>query len=129
MFFSKKNAVLLIMLTVLSILTVPTTSKAATWSYGIPKTLRGNWKAHHDKIFHTHYVFGKNYIHGYSNDPDFLNNTKFKKLRHGMYKINGYEPYYSKQRHNTYVKRHGKHITFYYKLKGHLHRNGASYYK
>jgi len=126
----KKHLLLLVTLFALLVpLATTTSAHAATWHYGIPSALRGTWWAHHDKVFHTHYVFGRNYMHGYSNDPNFLNNTKYQKLHKGFYKVNGYEPYYSKKRGNTYILRKGKHITFYELYKGKYNHYIGNFYK
>lgn len=77
---------------------------ASSWHWGMPSALQGKWYLPHDKIFHTTMINGKNYSHIYSNDPGFLNNTKYKYLGKHIYEVNGYEPVYSKKRYNTYFK-------------------------
>lgn len=81
-----------------------TEAQASTWHKGMPKKMRGTWKVPHDKIFHSGAKIGKNYYHFCANDPDYLNNTKYKYLGNKIYKINGYEPVYTKGRVNRYIK-------------------------
>lgn len=77
---------------------------ASTWHRGMPKALRGTWRAPHDKIFHSTIVNGANYSRVYSNDPGFLNRTKYRYLGNHYYKVSGYEPIYSKSTEVRYFK-------------------------
>lgn len=107
----------------------PTQANASAWHWGMAKKLRGTWRAHHDKIFHSHAKIGKNYYHFEANDPTFLNNTKFKYVGHHVYKINGYEPVYSKKRGNLYIKRISKHHIEVSNFKHVKKSNSISLYK
>lgn len=80
------------------------TAQASTWHWGMPKVLIGHWYVPHDNVFHTYMINGKTYSHTYSNDLGILNHTKYKYLGHHIYKVNGYEPVYTKGRLSTYFK-------------------------
>lgn len=99
------NKIIVTTLTLISFLgTSYIEAQASTWHKGMPQKLRGTWKVPNDKIFHSRAKIGKNYYHFVANDPDYLNNTKYKYLGKKVYKINGYEPFYAKSRINRYIK-------------------------
>ncbi|WP_054655979.1 hypothetical protein [Lentilactobacillus kisonensis] len=77
---------------------------AATWHKGTPNAIRGHWKSKKERAITTYATIGKNYYHEMANDPNYLNNTQYKYIGHHIFKINGYEPYYSKRRTNQYVQ-------------------------
>ncbi|MTV82556.1 hypothetical protein [Secundilactobacillus folii] len=110
--------------------TTGTSAQAATWHQGMPKALRGVWHTKKIKFFggvRFTIRIGKNYSHAAVTDPDVLNHTRYRYLGHHDYKVNGYEPIYSKKRTNRYFKWVSKHHIVYsdFLKKGY----GASFYR
>ena len=99
-----------------------TTANAASWHKGMPKALQGTWKTKYSKAFGTSFKLkiGKNYAHAQGLDPDYLNNTHYRYLGHHEYKVNGYEPIYSKKTRTHYYKWISKH---------HIVVRGTGYYR
>ncbi|MEE8823446.1 hypothetical protein LASUN_10580 [Lentilactobacillus sunkii] len=77
---------------------------AAAWHWGTPTSIRGHWKSKKEGAIRTYVKIGKNYYHAMANDPDIRNNTKYKYIGHHIYKVNGYEPIYSKKRSSIYIQ-------------------------
>lgn len=102
-----KNLLVTAIATLVFVPAVGKTAHASVWHWGMPKVLIGHWYVPHDSLGST-MTNGKNYSHFYSNDPGFLNNTKYKYLGRHIYKVNGYEPIYSHKRYSTYFKWYNK---------------------